>query len=122
MTIPDAEYRFLADLIRERPGLVLTPEKAYLLERRLVPVARKHGHDNLEVMVKAARAKPSEALFNDITEAMTTNESFFSATPSRSICSEKPFCPRSWRNAPTKSTCGFGVRRRQPVRSRIRSR
>ena len=77
MTIPDAEYRFLADLIRERPGLVLTPEKAYLLERRLVPVARKHGHDNLEVMVKAARAKPSEALFNDITEAMTTNESFF---------------------------------------------
>ena len=54
MAIPDAEYRFLADLIRERSGLVLTPEKAYLLESRLVPVARKHGHDNLEVMVKDA--------------------------------------------------------------------
>jgi chemotaxis protein methyltransferase CheR len=77
MAIPDAEYTFLADLIRDRSGLVLTPEKAYLLESRLMPVARKHGHESLGAMVTSARAKPVEALFSDITEAMMTNESFF---------------------------------------------
>ena len=77
MAIPEADFEFLAGLIRDRSGLVLTREKTYLLESRLGPVARKYGFDDLAAMVAGVRGKPDEKLFDDLTEAMTTNESFF---------------------------------------------
>ena len=37
------DYDFLCKLLKERSGLVLTPEKEYLAENRLLPVARRAG-------------------------------------------------------------------------------
>jgi len=71
------DFELFSTLVRQRSGLVLTPEKAYLLESRLFPVARKHNLKTLEDMAQALRTKREEALMFDITEAMTTNESFF---------------------------------------------
>jgi len=71
------DFELFSTLVRQRSGLVLTPEKAYLLESRLVPVARKHSLKSLEDLAQSLRAKRDEALMFDITEAMTTNESFF---------------------------------------------
>ncbi|HSE73404.1 MAG TPA: chemotaxis protein CheR, partial [Dongiaceae bacterium] len=39
MTVTD--FEFICQILRERSGLVLTNDKAYLLESRLLPVARK---------------------------------------------------------------------------------
>jgi chemotaxis protein methyltransferase CheR len=71
------DFELFATLVRQRSGLVLTPEKAYLLESRLLPVARKHNMKSLEDMAQLLRSKREESLMFDITEAMTTNESFF---------------------------------------------
>jgi chemotaxis protein methyltransferase CheR len=71
------DFELFSMLVKQRSGLVLTPEKAYLLESRLFPVARKHSIKSLEDMAQVIRAKREEALMADITEAMTTNESFF---------------------------------------------
>ncbi|MGD9536964.1 MAG: protein-glutamate O-methyltransferase CheR [Alphaproteobacteria bacterium] len=71
------DFNLLSGLLRERSGLVLTPDKGYLLESRLVPLARKHGMAGLDDLVSAIRSKLNEPLLRDITEAMTTNESFF---------------------------------------------
>ncbi|MDE1900846.1 MAG: protein-glutamate O-methyltransferase [Alphaproteobacteria bacterium] len=71
------DFDLLSTLVRQRSGLVLTPEKAYLLESRLFPVARKHNMKSLEDLAQALRARRDETLMFDITEAMTTNESFF---------------------------------------------
>jgi chemotaxis protein methyltransferase CheR len=71
------DFELFSTLVKQRSGLVLTPEKAYLLESRLFPVARKHNIKSLEDMAQALRAKREESLMFDITEAMTTNESFF---------------------------------------------
>lgn len=71
------DIEFLSKLVNERSGLVLTPDKAYLLDSRLVPVARKGGMKGLEELVAALRAATSEDLASLVTEAMTTNESFF---------------------------------------------
>lgn len=71
------DFELFSTLVRQRSGLVLTPEKAYLLESRLFSVARKHNIKSLEDMAQVVRAKREEALMADITEAMTTNESFF---------------------------------------------
>ena len=72
---PD-DFDFLAKMLKERSGLVLTPDKSYLLESRLMPVARKRGLKGLEDLVAQLRRR-DEALAADVTDAMTTNESFF---------------------------------------------
>ncbi len=73
---PD-DFEFISGLVKERSGLVLTADKAYLLESRLMPVARKRGMKGLEDLIGVIRAKKDEGLIREVTEAMTTNESFF---------------------------------------------
>jgi chemotaxis protein methyltransferase CheR len=72
-----ADFDFLATLLKDGSGLVLTPDKAYLLESRLAPVARKHGFGNIDELVRAMRGPRKDVLGRDVIEAMTTNESFF---------------------------------------------
>jgi chemotaxis protein methyltransferase CheR len=71
------DFNLLAKLIRDKSGLNLTKDKGYLLESRLLPVARQHGLKALEELVMRLRSRPDNALIRDIVEAMTTNESFF---------------------------------------------
>lgn len=71
------DFDMFCTMLRQRSGLVLTPDKAYLLESRLMPVARKWGLKGLDELAATVRSKREEALLRDITEAMTTNESSF---------------------------------------------
>ena len=71
------DFDLVSRFVRERSGLVLTKDKAYLLESRLMPVARRRGMKGLEEVVAAIRTKRDESLMREVTEAMTTNESFF---------------------------------------------
>lgn len=72
-----ADFDYLAQLLYQRSGLVLSKEKAYLLESRLLPVARKWKFTALDELARQLRNKRDEALVLDVVEAMTTNESFF---------------------------------------------
>ena len=71
------DFDMFSTLLKQRSGLVLTREKAYLLESRLMPVARKWNMKGLEELAATVRTRKDEALLRDITEAMTTNESSF---------------------------------------------
>src|ERR1700735_300256 len=71
------DFTLLAKLIRDRSGLTLTRDKAYLLESPLLPVARKWTLKNLDDLVARLRSKQEQPLIRDVVEAMTTNESFF---------------------------------------------
>ena len=71
------DFDFLSDLLKKRSGLIISADKLYLLESRLVPLARKRGMNGLDDLVKAIRFAPEEQLLVDVTEAMTTNESSF---------------------------------------------
>jgi len=71
------DFEFLAALLKQRSGLILTKDKAYLLETRLMPVARKWNLKGLEELVDDLRTRRDDGLTADITEAMTTNESLF---------------------------------------------
>ena len=70
------DYEFLRKLLKERSGLDLSPDKQYLVESRLIPLARKVGLPGISELVQKMRAG-SEALTSDVVEAMTTNETFF---------------------------------------------
>jgi chemotaxis protein methyltransferase CheR len=71
------DFEFLSKFVRERSGLVLTADKTYLVESRLVPVARKFGAKGIEDLVVQLRGRPDQALVRAVTEAMTTNETLF---------------------------------------------
>ncbi len=75
MTPQDFDY--LRKMLRERSGLVLSAEKQYLAESRLLPVARKHGLGGLAELVAKLKAAMAAPLTVEVVEAMTTNESFF---------------------------------------------
>lgn len=72
-----SDFEFLSSLLYKESGLVLTPDKGYLLETRLQPVARSHGLNSIEQIVSTLRSRRDERLVNSITDAMTTNESLF---------------------------------------------
>lgn len=71
------EYDFLRQFLKARSGLVLSNEKQYLIESRLLPVARKAGLASIAALVARLREAGDPALKEAVVEAMTTNESFF---------------------------------------------
>jgi chemotaxis protein methyltransferase CheR len=71
------DYEYLRRLLKARSGLVLSSEKHYLVESRLLPVARRHGLPSLTGFVARLRGPDAEPLIVEVVEAMTTNESFF---------------------------------------------
>ena len=71
------DYDYLRKCLKDRSGLVLSADKQYLVESRLLPVARKAGLANLGDLVHALRVGRNDALMTAVVEAMMTNESFF---------------------------------------------
>ncbi len=74
MTLQD--YEFLRKLLKERSGLDLSADKQYLVESRLIPLARRAGLAGIAELVLKMKAG-AEALTSDVVDAMTTNETFF---------------------------------------------
>jgi chemotaxis protein methyltransferase CheR len=70
------DYDFLRRLLKERSGLDLSADKQYLVESRLIPLARKAGLTGLPELVQKLRGG-TEVLTTEVVEAMTTNETFF---------------------------------------------
>lgn len=72
-----ADYDYLRKLLKDRSGLVLSADKQYLVESRLLPIARRVSVRNLSDLVAKLKTPGSESLIVEVVEAMTTNESFF---------------------------------------------
>jgi chemotaxis protein methyltransferase CheR len=74
--VTPADYDFLRKLLKERSGLDLSADKQYLVESRLVPLARRAGLAGIGDLVQMMRSG-AEMLIADVVDAMTTNETFF---------------------------------------------
>jgi chemotaxis protein methyltransferase CheR len=74
VTPPDYEY--LRKFLKDHSGLDLSADKQYLIESRLLPLARKAGLPGISELVQEMRG--GSTVFNtQVVEAMTTNETFF---------------------------------------------
>jgi chemotaxis protein methyltransferase CheR len=71
------DYDHVRRLLKARSGLVLSADKQYLVESRLLPVARRAGLAGLSELVERLKTPKAEPLITEVVEAMTTNESFF---------------------------------------------
>lgn len=72
-----SDFDLYRELLKKESGLILTPDKSYILDSRLTPVARKWGYISLESMTMALRAVPDPELVNDVVESMTNHDSLF---------------------------------------------
>jgi chemotaxis protein methyltransferase CheR len=74
--VTPSDYEFLRKFLKERSGLDLSSDKQYLVESRLIPLARRVDLPGIADLV--ARLKGgSDSLTAAVVEAMTTNETFF---------------------------------------------
>ncbi len=77
MTLRSDDFQFLANLLKQQSGLVISEEKVYLLESRLGPIARKFNLNSIEDIVARLRSTHDAKLSEAVIESMTTNESSF---------------------------------------------
>jgi len=68
---------FLAELCAERAGLKIDLRKAYLIESRLGPVARRENFGSTAELIEAVRARGEERLALACVEAMAPSETAF---------------------------------------------
>lgn len=77
MTITAADFDFISSVVRAESAIVLEPGKEYLVESRLLPIARESGHPGVAELVQHLRRSPMGPLRGQVIEAMTTNETSF---------------------------------------------
>jgi chemotaxis protein methyltransferase CheR len=70
------DYQFLRKLLRDKSGLDLSADKQYLIESRLLPLARKAALPGIGELVQKLK-DGNCSLVGQVVEAMTTNETFF---------------------------------------------
>jgi len=74
MTIAAETFCFVRDLVRRESAIVLSQGKEYLVESRLLPVAREEGLADIEKLVEKVRQHPHSPVSRRLVEALTTNE------------------------------------------------
>lgn len=72
-----ASFSQLAEFLQTRSGLVLTPDKMYLVETRLGPLMKREGLPDLSALVGRVKAALAGPIANEVVELMTTNETLF---------------------------------------------
>lgn len=76
-TIDGPTFEYVQKLVLERSAIALAPNKGYLVESRLVPLAKKHGMSTLTELVAKLRSSVFGELHEQVVDAMTTNETSF---------------------------------------------
>jgi chemotaxis protein methyltransferase CheR len=77
---PD-NYKFLQEYIYKESGIVIERDKHYLLEARLLPVAKKRELHSINDLCGLLRATAGAELRQQVVEAMTTHETLFYRDP-----------------------------------------
>ncbi len=70
------EFEQICEFVRQSSGIVLSRAKEYLVESRLKPIALQHGFADVSALARGLAHAP-QAVKLAVTDAMTTNETFF---------------------------------------------
>jgi chemotaxis protein methyltransferase CheR len=69
-----AAFEWVRAMVLERAAIVLDSGKTYLVESRLLPIARREGAGSVNALVDRLKSSPYGKLHQEVMEAMTTNE------------------------------------------------
>jgi chemotaxis protein methyltransferase CheR len=73
----NAEFAYVRDLVKNAVAIALGPEREYLMEARLAPIAEHEGFTCVSELVRSLTGKTAGDLHWKVIEAMTTNETSF---------------------------------------------
>jgi chemotaxis protein methyltransferase CheR len=74
--VTPSDYEYLRRLLKDQSGLDLSADKQYLIDSRLLPLARRSGLPGISELVQKMKAGAADVVAQ-VVEAMTTNETFF---------------------------------------------
>ncbi len=74
MRLTTAQFTFVRDLVHRGAGIALDPGKGYLVEARLLGLARAAGFATVPLYLDQVALEPSGEVRRCIVEALTTNE------------------------------------------------
>lgn len=77
MSISAHDVDFISQIVRASSAIVLDRSKEYLIESRLVTLARERGDASVAELVQKLRQQPNGPIRDQVVEAMTTNETSF---------------------------------------------
>lgn len=77
MAMTAKTFDYIRQVVLTRSAIVLDPGKEYLVESRLVPLAKVHGFATLDDFADAMTKAPFGTMHRQMVEAMTTNETSF---------------------------------------------
>ena len=77
MTLSLPEFNYIRRLVLAQSAIMLEDDKTYLVESRLLPLARREGFASINLLVQKLQAEPFHGLHRLAVEAMTTNETSF---------------------------------------------
>lgn len=81
MSVRLAEFEYVRRLVRERIGIALGDDHAYLVESRLAPMARDEGCDSVAEFIGLLMAGRRDELQVRVAEALATHETSFFRDP-----------------------------------------
>lgn len=74
MALAPGSFTYISTLVRREAAIVLEPGKEYLVEARLLPLARAAGAANVDAFVTALQRNPARRDIEKVVDALTTNE------------------------------------------------
>lgn len=77
MPLERKEFEFIRSFLQKRSAILLDEEKQYLVESRLLPLARREGYSGISELVKKMQSGIADGLHQKVVEAMTTHETSF---------------------------------------------
>lgn len=78
MKISQEQFDYICGLAKKTSAQVIGGNKAYLIENRLAPVARKFGYGSAANLIDHLKTQPGHTEIHDnVIEALTTNETYF---------------------------------------------
>lgn len=72
-----SDFEFFRALLEHKTGLAVASDKAFLLESRLLPVAKKWRCGDVSSLVITLRGLPDAGLQQDVIDALTLNDTSF---------------------------------------------
>ncbi len=77
MALTRDNYEHIKQVLYQRAAIVLNGDKHYLVESRLLPIARRAGLNTVNELIDRVRVFNSTPVIQEIIDAMTTNETSF---------------------------------------------
>ncbi len=77
MSIRPDNFSYFALLLKQHSAIVLSANKSYLVNMRLLPLARRAKLESVDALIDRLRVSSDGRLLQDVIDAMTTNETSF---------------------------------------------